>query len=180
MAEFKRHCEEVVKISREDSQNAIMLNNQKLQIEQQFVNKQVIEMSQIIKSQKAKIEQLQSCTEDRADDIRYLTSFDERNLRIKELQNQFMSINDMVSEHSMFRDSQTKLLDEYTNMIDIGIARIPRFDQCPQTDLSLNNIVPARFKKITDLSCGMDDQEIVENVYEPILALCQSRHRVNE
>lgn len=37
----------------------------------------------------------------------------------------------MISDHSHFRKGQVALIDEYTRMIDIGIQKIPRFDQAP-------------------------------------------------
>ena len=56
----------------------------------------------------------------------------------------------MVNDHTRQRKNQILLLDEYTRMIDIGIQKIPRFDQAPQTDLSLASFFPKKFGLVQD------------------------------
>jgi len=45
----------------------------------------------------------------------------------------------MINEHQFSRKYQIRLIDEYTKMIDVGIAKKTRASQHLQTNLSLTN-----------------------------------------
>ena len=102
---------------------------------------------------------MQSLLDDKKYEINCLTKFDSRESTMKEMQSSFVGMKQMMDDHQRFRKGQLHLLNEYTNMIDIGIQKKPRKDQCPQTYLSL------RMENIAS------DASIIENAAQPV-SLC--------
>ena len=131
MARYYQDCESKIKKTNEDKKYQINLNKTKLKNHYEAIVKENKDLKSLVKSQKDTIKTLQEANEDRFRDIKHLTSNDERIERLKELQCQFTGITEMVSQHEQQIDQQIMLLDEYTRMIDIGIQKIPRFDQAP-------------------------------------------------
>lgn len=66
------------------------------------------------------------------------------------------------------------MLYEYTNMIDIGTQRIPRFDRSCQTDISLMEMRRDDSKQVVDLR---DNTNLIQRIFEPIesLSLCKDK-----
>ena len=70
------------------------------------------------------------------DTLKKLTCHNNRVVYLEDLQDRFRGLNKFISDHDAQKQYTSKLMNEYSNMIDIGITKVPRFDKGIQTDLS--------------------------------------------
>ena len=74
----------------------------------------------------------------------------------------------MITENEMQKKRSYRLLDEYTRMIDIGVTKVPRFDQALQTEISLLQNRPPAVANVMDTK---STAEIIKRLFDPIEAL---------
>ena len=91
---------------------------------------------------------MQSLSIDKSNAIKEMTMPSRTIEYLNLLDVQVQDLNKMLKVHDDFKVEQKVLLSRYTNMIDIGIQKKPRLDQCENTSLSLMDQVPFDLKDI--------------------------------
>jgi predicted RNase H-like nuclease (RuvC/YqgF family) len=97
-----RECSVKMKEFKLDCKQKIEYSNEELKIERGFIEKETTKMRNLIASQKAQIEKLQSVIDDKKHEIKELTSKEDRELNVRDLQEKFNGLKDMINDHESF------------------------------------------------------------------------------
>ena len=131
--------------------------------------KELIEaQKQKLTSQHGIVDQLQGNVNTEQEKVKELTSHNERLGYLTDLQENFRSINSMINDNEKQKKRSVMLLAEYTRMIDIGVTKVPRFEQALQTEISLIQNRPPAVANVMDTK---STAEIMKRLYDPIEAL---------
>lgn len=136
--EEQEWCQESVIELKKTCKDKLDLQLIQFKMREENLEKQIAELNRKLDGQTKMIEQLQSNLDHESLLLRKLTSHEARNNSVKELQDSFMAINELITDQQTFQTNQNKLLGQYTKMVDIGTQKKPRSEQNCQTDVTHN------------------------------------------
>ena len=162
---------EIAKIV-EECKRKVELSEKQVQIEKDFISQKTEHLKEKIATQTKQIEGLEQQILDRRQDLQHITSYDKRFENLRDLQQNYESLNEMIREHDNQRKYQSKMLAQYTQMIDIGIQKKPRADTSVNTNVSLLFNMDTSLRNITHDGPQKNDAHFVQAMIDPIQVVC--------